>query len=68
MSRRPANFVQADVTRVLRAAQQAGPDWRVEIEGGVIRVVHKETKAATFDSVVSPTSQEEEPSDKWSFG
>lgn len=39
MSRRPANIVQADISRALRAAQQAGPAWRVEIEGKVIRLV-----------------------------
>jgi hypothetical protein len=39
MSRRPANVTKADVARVLLAAQQAGPNWRVEIEGKVIRLV-----------------------------
>jgi hypothetical protein len=39
MSRRPASVTQADVTRVLRAAQQAGPNWRVEIEGKVVRLL-----------------------------
>lgn len=39
MSRRPANVTQVDVTRVLRAAQKAGPNWRVELEGKVLRLV-----------------------------
>ena len=39
MSRRAANITQADVARVLRAAQQAGPSWRVEIDGRIIRMV-----------------------------
>jgi hypothetical protein len=39
MSRRPANVTKADVARVLLAAQQVGPNWRVEIEGKVIRLV-----------------------------
>jgi len=39
MSRRPALVTQADVARALRAAQAAGPAWRVEIEGGIIRLV-----------------------------
>ncbi len=39
MSRRPANIIQADISRALRAAQQAGLAWRVEIEGKVIRLV-----------------------------
>ena len=44
MSRRPANFVQADLARALRAAQQAGRAWRVEIEGGVILLTRTETR------------------------
>ena len=32
-------MTQADVARALRAAQSAGPMWRVEIDGGVIRLV-----------------------------
>jgi len=33
MSRRAANFTQADVARALRAAQQVGGDWEIVIEG-----------------------------------
>ena len=39
MSRRPATIVQADIARAGRAAKQLGPEWIVEIEGGVIRLV-----------------------------
>jgi hypothetical protein len=39
VSRRRAGFVQADLARAARAAKQLGPEWRVEIEGPVIRLV-----------------------------
>ncbi len=39
MSRRAANVTRADVARVLRAAQMAGPNLCVEIEGGFIRMI-----------------------------
>jgi len=40
MSRRPPRFQQADLTRALRAAQQVGGNWAVEIEpDGTIRIV-----------------------------
>ena len=40
MSRRPPRFQQADVARALRAAQQVGGDWAIEIEPeGTIRIV-----------------------------
>jgi hypothetical protein len=43
MSRRLANFLEADVRRALSAAQKAGPQWRVEImPGGLIRLVQGE--------------------------
>ena len=46
MSRRPPRFQQADVTRVLRAAQQVGGNWAVEIEpDGTIRMVPAEPVA-----------------------
>jgi hypothetical protein len=39
MSRRAANFVQADVARALRAAKAAGDAWRVDIlPGGIISI------------------------------
>jgi hypothetical protein len=39
MSRRPASVVQADIARAARVAAQLGPEWRVEVERGVIRLV-----------------------------
>jgi hypothetical protein len=39
MSRRAATIVQSDIARAGRAAKQLGPEWLVEIEGGVIRLV-----------------------------
>lgn len=42
MPRRAAAITQADVARALRAAQSAGPEWRVEIEGAIIRIVRGE--------------------------
>jgi hypothetical protein len=39
MTRRPALVTQADVARAARAAKQLGPEWRVEIEGGIIRLI-----------------------------
>ena len=43
MSRRAASITQTDVARALRAAQSAGPTWRVEIvPGGVIRIIQGE--------------------------
>jgi hypothetical protein len=39
MSRRAANFVQADIARAIRAAQAAGPSWFIEVlPGGTIRI------------------------------
>ena len=65
MSRRAANFMQADVARVLRAAQQVGPGWQVVIEGSVIRVVRGGTGSTEPAKVVDPVVQEEEPESKW---
>lgn len=45
MPRRAASITQADVARALRAAQSAGPTWRVEIVGGMIRLVQGEPPA-----------------------
>jgi hypothetical protein len=39
MSRRRALVTQADVARAARAARQLGPEWVVEIDGAVIRLV-----------------------------
>ena len=54
MPRRPASVTYADVARVLRAAQAAGPVWRVEIEGGVIRLVQAETQEPKPAEQVAP--------------
>jgi hypothetical protein len=45
MSRRAATIVQSDIARAGRAAKQLGPEWLVEIEGGVIRLVRGEMPA-----------------------
>jgi hypothetical protein len=50
MSRRPATIVQADIARAGRAAKQLGPEWLVEIEGGVIRLVRGEELASRASS------------------
>jgi hypothetical protein len=42
VSRRAATIVQADIARAGRAARQLGPEWLLEIEGGVIRLVRGE--------------------------
>ncbi len=54
MSRRAANITQADVARALRAAQQAGPSWRIEIDGGIIRMVQGPPPAASDPSSALP--------------
>lgn len=56
MSRRPANIVQADINRALRAAQQAGLAWRVEIEGKVIRLVQGPPSAEAPPEPPTPES------------
>jgi hypothetical protein len=44
MSRRPARFTEADVHRALKAAERAGPDWRVEVlPDGTIRLQRQST-------------------------
>jgi hypothetical protein len=64
MSRRPANVVQADISRALRAAQQAGLAWRVEIEGKVIRLVQGPSPA---DLPPEPPTPENSlaPEERW---
>jgi len=64
MSRRPANVTQADVARVLRAAQQAGPSWRVEIDGAIIRMVQGPPPAAS-DRSPTPPQDALAPEEKW---
>lgn len=54
MSRRAATFTQADVSRAIRAAEQAGGrKWAVEIEGGTIRVVPFEGKAKPVKAIAN---------------
>ncbi len=63
MSRRPASVIQADVARILRAAQQAGPTWRIEIEGKVIRLVQGPPAGALAEP---PTPENAlAPEEKW---
>ncbi|MGI4766084.1 MAG: hypothetical protein ACRYGP_13660 [Janthinobacterium lividum] len=39
---RPARFTVADLRRATKAAEQAGPNWAVEIDtDGTIRIVRK---------------------------
>ena len=64
MSRRPASVTQADVARALRAAQQAGPSWRVEIEGGIIRMVQGPPPAASDPPFALPRDALA-PEEKW---
>lgn len=45
-SRRVVAVPQAAIARAVRAAQSAGPAWRVEIEGNVIRLFQGEPPPA----------------------
>lgn len=64
MSRRAAKITQADVARVLRAAQQAGPSWRVEIDGGIVRMVQGPPPAES-DPQAAPSQDALAPEEKW---
>jgi hypothetical protein len=64
MSRRLANVVQADISRALRAAQQAGLAWRVEIEGKVIRLVQGPPSADLAPEPPTPKNPLV-PEDRW---
>jgi hypothetical protein len=68
VSRRAASFTQADVHRVLKAAQQAGPDWQVLIEGSTIRLT-RSAPSVTTAPVKEAVPQEEDvpPEQKWEF-
>jgi hypothetical protein len=66
MSRRPATFTQADLHRALKAAQQAGTDWRVEVEGGVIRMTREKTTTPP-PVIVEPVAEQQEAEAKWRF-
>jgi hypothetical protein len=62
MSRRAAKVTQADVARVLRAAQSAGPTWRVEVTpDGIIRLVQGEfSPQSTARSASVPVAHEKD--------
>ncbi len=62
MSRRPATITQADVARALRAAQQVGPTWHVEIEGGVIRLIRRDPAAPAPTASLAAASVTRQPS------
>jgi hypothetical protein len=61
MSRTPARFTQADVSRALRAAQSAGPTWQVEIlHDGTIRLTQGQpSPQSTERSPAVPVVEEE---------
>jgi hypothetical protein len=65
MSRKAASFTQADAARALRAAQQAGPNWNIEIEGGVIRFVRSAPPSEVLDPIPAPPDARTVP--KWVF-
>jgi len=69
MSRRPAAITQADVARALKAAQQAGPDWALEIEGPVMRLTRTPRAVAadstTVGGVPDSLAKLEEPETHW---
>ena len=54
MSRRSASVTQSELARAMRAAQQAGPKWRVEIEGKVLRLVQGPSPAGTPPELPTP--------------
>lgn len=50
MPNRPARFTVADLRRALKAAEQSGPDWAVEVDpDGTIRLVRKPVGAPMLD-------------------
>jgi hypothetical protein len=58
VSRRAAAYTQADIARALRAAEQAGPEWCVELFDGLIRLTRSPTKGPPADNDPKPTSTE----------
>ena len=54
MGRRPTAVTQAMISRALRAAQAAGPEWSVEIEGAVIRIVRGREARYVFEAEQEP--------------
>jgi len=67
MSRRAATFTQADVARALRAAEQVGAGWRVEIEGGVIRLFRGETPPPVLANAPMLAEAPSIPEKQWKF-
>jgi hypothetical protein len=67
VSRRAATFTQSDVHRALKAAQQAGAGWRVEIEGGVIRFMQGETAESAPANLPPVGGSKSEPEPEWKF-
>ena len=65
MSRRPANVTQADLACALRAARQAGPNWLVELDGKVIRMVQGLPPAANDSKPPQPSESTLAPEEKW---
>jgi hypothetical protein len=53
--RRPVALPQASITRAIKAAQSAGPQWHVEIEGNIIRVFQGAPTATTATPAPAPT-------------
>ena len=49
--RRRVAVLQANVARAVRVAQDAGPAWRVEIDGNIVPLLQGEPPAASLDDV-----------------
>ena len=55
---RPARFTVADLRRATKAAEQAGPEWAVEIDpDGRIRIVRLREPPATAPAAVEPDEE-----------
>ena len=53
-SRRLTAVTQAMISRALRAAQAAGREWSVEIEGAVVRIVRGREARYVFEAEQEP--------------
>lgn len=61
MPRRAALVTQADIARALRAAEQAGAEWAVEImKDGTIRLVRADSGSRAAAPSTVPVEPEEE--------
>lgn len=65
MSRRAASFTQADVARAMRAAEQVGAHWQVEIVGGAMRLFRGETAIPVSAKVALPPEVPDPAEQKW---